>query len=37
MKSYFTAEFCERQIISQAMCKYFADFDYVDKTLLFLS
>ena len=37
MKCYFTTEICEREIISKTICKYIADFDYVDKTLLVLS
>ena len=37
IKDYFVAESKERELISKRLSKYFASFDYFDKSLIVLS
>ena len=37
IKDYFNSEIQERKTMSKSLSKYFAAFDYFDKTLTFLS
>ena len=37
IKDYFNSEIQERKTMSKKLSKYFAAFDYIDKTLIVLS
>ena len=37
IKDYFDSEIQERKIMSKKLSKYIATFDYIDKTVMFLS
>ena len=37
IKNYFNSEIQERKTMSNKLSKYIAAFDYIDKTLIFLS
>ena len=37
IKHYFVAEIKERELMSKMLSKYIASFDYIDKSLIFLS
>ena len=37
IKYYFLAEIREKEIMSKGLSKYIAAFDYLDKTIIFLS
>ena len=37
VKDYFIAEIRERELMSKRLIKYFASFDYFDKSLIVLS
>ena len=37
IKDYFNTEIQERKTMSKKLCKYIPAFDYIDKTLIFLS
>ena len=37
IKDYFNSEIQERKIMSKKLSKYIATFDYIDKTVMFLS
>ena len=37
IKDYFIAEICEREAVGKRITKCIADFDYFDKTFIFLS